>query len=293
MGDREHRALVGLQALLQRLGARQVEVVGRLVEQQQRGTGQLEQQDLQPGLLAAGQGAERLPGARLQLVPGERGHRLVDQQRVLGHQDLDRGPSGQVRPGVGLREKARQHPGAQPPLPLVRHLLPREQPQESRLPGPVGAEDRHPVVKPDLGAERAGVTRQYQVLADDGALAGPPAAQPHLDVLLPRRLLRRAFFFEPAQPGHRGLQPGGHVRVVGRLLPVGADQFLQLLVLLVPAAAQFLEPADPVGARLGVAGETTAVHPDVPVLHGHDALRARGQQFPVVADQQHGLRRGG
>ena len=127
VGDREHRALVGLQALLQGLGARQVEVVRRLVEQQQRGAGQLEQQDLQPGLLAAGQGAERLPGARLQLVPGERGHRLVDQQRVLGHQDLDRGPPGQVRPGVGLREEARHHPGAQPPVPLVRHRLPREQ----------------------------------------------------------------------------------------------------------------------------------------------------------------------
>ena len=123
MRDREHRALVGLQALLQRLGAGQVQVVGRLVEEQQRRAGQLEQQDLQPGLLAAGQGAERLPGARLQLVPGERGHRLVDQQRVLGHQDLDRGTSGQVRPGVGLSEEARHHPGAQPPLPLVRHLL--------------------------------------------------------------------------------------------------------------------------------------------------------------------------
>ena len=36
VGDREHRALIGLQALLQRLGARQVEVVRRLVEQQQR-----------------------------------------------------------------------------------------------------------------------------------------------------------------------------------------------------------------------------------------------------------------
>jgi FtsX-like permease family len=85
VGHREHRALVGLQALLQRLSARQVEVVSRFVQQQQRGAGQLEQQDLQPGLLAAGQSAERLPGARLQLVPGERGHRLVDQQRVLGH----------------------------------------------------------------------------------------------------------------------------------------------------------------------------------------------------------------
>ena len=134
VGHREHRALVGLQALLQRLGARQVEVVGRLVEQQQRRAGQLEQQDLQPGLLAAGQGAERLPGAHVQLIAGQRGHRLVDQQRVLGHQDLDRGPPGQVRPGVGLREEARYDPGAQPRLPLVRHRLPREQPQETRLP---------------------------------------------------------------------------------------------------------------------------------------------------------------
>jgi len=64
-------------------------------------------------------------------------------------------------------------------------------------------------------------------------------------------------------------------------------------VLLIPAAAQLLEPADPVGPGLGVVPEAAAVHPDVPVLDGHDALRAGGQQFPVVADQQHGLRRGG
>src|SRR6266566_1661628 len=109
-----------------------------------------------------------------------------------------------------------------------------------------------------------GVTRQHQVLAHDGAFAGPPAAQPHLDVLLPRGVLRRPFLLEPAQPGHRGLQPGRHVGVVGGLLPQGADQLLQLLVLLVPAAAQLLEPADPVGAGLGVVPEAAAVHPDVP-----------------------------
>jgi hypothetical protein len=123
--DREDRALVGLQALLQRLGAGQVEVIGRLVEQQQRRAGQLEQQDLQSGLLAAGQGAERLPGTAAQLITRQRGHRPVDQQRVLGHQDLDRGPPAQVRPGVGLREHARDHPGAQPGPTFVRHLLPR------------------------------------------------------------------------------------------------------------------------------------------------------------------------
>ena len=210
---------------------------------------------------------------------------------MLGHQHLDRGPPGQVRPGVGLREEARHHPGAQPGLAFVRHLLPGEQPQERRLPRAVAAEDRHPVVEPDLGTERIGVTRQHQVLAHDGALAGPPAAQSHLDVLLPRGFLRRPFLLEPAQPGHRGLVPGGHAVVIGGLLAHVADQFLQLLVLLVPAAAQFLEPADPVGAGLGIAGEAAAVHPDMPVLDGHDALRAGGRQFPVMADQQHGLRR--
>jgi hypothetical protein len=138
-----------------------------------------------------------------------------------------------------------------------------------------------------------GVTRQHQVLAHDGALAGPPAAQPHRDVLLPRGFLRRPFLLEPAQPGHRGLVPGRHAGVVGGLLPQGADQLLQLLVLLVPAAAQFLQAADPVSAGLGVVPEAATVHPDVPVLDGHDAPRAGGQQFPVVADQQHGLGRGG
>ena len=133
VGHREHRALVGLQALLQRLGARQVEVVGRLVEQQQRRAGQLEQQDLKPGLLPAGQADEALPRARLQFIAGQRRHGLPDEQRVLGHEDLERGAAGQVGPGVRLREQAGYDPGAQPRLPLVRHLLPREQPQETRL----------------------------------------------------------------------------------------------------------------------------------------------------------------
>ena len=41
------------EAGLQRLGRHEVEVVGRLVEQQHRRPGQLEQQDLEAGLLAA------------------------------------------------------------------------------------------------------------------------------------------------------------------------------------------------------------------------------------------------
>ena len=57
-------------------------------------------------------------------------------------------------------------------------------------------------------------------------------------------------------------------------------------MLLVPAAPQFVETVIAVPARLRVAGEPAAVHPDTAVLHGDDPLGGVGQQFPVVADQQ-------
>ena len=72
--DRDDGSLERGEALLERLGGVQVEVVRRLVEQQQRRPGQFEQQDLQPRLLTSGQGPERLHGADLQLIPGKRGH---------------------------------------------------------------------------------------------------------------------------------------------------------------------------------------------------------------------------
>jgi hypothetical protein len=49
----EHGSLERRQALLKRLGGHQIEVVGRLVEQQKRRAGQFEQQDLETCLLAA------------------------------------------------------------------------------------------------------------------------------------------------------------------------------------------------------------------------------------------------
>src|SRR3954447_16494881 len=48
VGDRDDRTLELGQALLERFGAGQVQVVGRLVEQQQGGAGQLQQQDQEP-----------------------------------------------------------------------------------------------------------------------------------------------------------------------------------------------------------------------------------------------------
>ena len=130
---------------------------------------------------------------------------------------------------------------------------------------------------------------QLQVLADHRPLPGPAAAQPHPHVLLPGRELRRSLVLEPAQPGHRRLQPGGHVGVVGGLLAQGADQLLELLVLLVPPPPQLIEPLIAVPPGLRVAGEPAAVHPDAAVLDGDDPPCGVGQQLPVVADQQDGL----
>src|SRR5690606_18279811 len=64
VGHRQHRAVEPGQPFLQRLGRGQVEVVGRLVQKQQGGTGELQQQDQESCLLAAGEEREPLvPGA--------------------------------------------------------------------------------------------------------------------------------------------------------------------------------------------------------------------------------------
>src|SRR4029453_19410831 len=62
VGHSDDRALEGIQAQLQRLGGLQVEIVGRLVKEQQRRAAQLEQQDLEAGLLTSRQRLESLLG---------------------------------------------------------------------------------------------------------------------------------------------------------------------------------------------------------------------------------------
>jgi hypothetical protein len=58
--DREDRALEARERVLERLCRDEVEVVGRLIQQEQRRARELEQQDLEAGLLAARQRLERL-----------------------------------------------------------------------------------------------------------------------------------------------------------------------------------------------------------------------------------------
>ena len=60
MSDREHGSLELFERDLEGFGRDQVEVVGGLIEQQQRDAAELEQKDLQPRLLTPTQRFERL-----------------------------------------------------------------------------------------------------------------------------------------------------------------------------------------------------------------------------------------
>src|SRR5690606_40938599 len=71
VGDGQDRALERLQALLERLRRLQVEVVRRLVEEQGGDALEFQQEDLEAGLLAAGEPVEGLLGLAGEFVRSE------------------------------------------------------------------------------------------------------------------------------------------------------------------------------------------------------------------------------
>ena len=293
MGDRHDGAVEGRKPLLQRLGAVQVEVVGRLVEQQHRAAGQLQQQHLHAGLLATRQRVEDLVGLPVQLVAAQRPDRLCAVQAaapvITAVQHLDQAPAVQGRLLVGLGEPARLDPGPEPPRTGVRDRLAGQQAQEVALTAAVGAEDREPLAVEHLEVEGLHQPGQLEPGAGQGPHTGAPAPQPHLDLLVHDLLRRRSGLQVLGQPGlHRGELGRHRVAHLG-LHPQRDDQLAQPLPLLLPPLVQLVEPVTAGLARRGVGREATAVHPGAVRLDGHDAVRGAGQQLAVVADEQHGL----
>jgi hypothetical protein len=150
----------------------------------------------------------------------------------------------------------------------VGDVLAGEQAQEVRLPGAVGAEHGDPLAVEDLQVERAHEAGQLQLPAGDGAGAGAASPQSHPDVLLAGRLWRRAGLLELPQPGLGGGVAGGHLVAAGGVLLHVQDEAPELGVFLVPAAAQFLEPFEPLLACLVERGEAAAVDPYVGAARG-------------------------
>ncbi len=211
---------------------------------------------------------------------------------------------------VGLHEPAGPHPGAELGLAVVDDRLDRcvadrpvldvgvaaadgQQPQEVGLARAVGAEHGHPLAVPDLEVEGLHQPGELEVLADDGALAGAAALEPHRHLLLAGLLGRRALLLELAEPGLGGLVLRGEAVVVLRLDLVAQHERLELRVLLVPAAAHLLEAEEAVLAGLVVRREAARVHPRGVAggaeLDGDHAGRGVVEQLAVVADEEDGL----
>ena len=298
MRDRDDRAVERGEGVLQRLGAVDVEVVGGLVEQQQRGAAGFQQQDLHPGLLPARKGLEALFRLVRQLVAGQRAHGGVQGQVRVG-EDLHGRAAQPVGMGVGLREVAGHDARAQPAGAGVRDrrrwlgqaAAVGQQPQEMGLTAAIAAEHGDPLAVEDLHAERLHQPGQLQVAAGDGAYAGAPTGQFHPHVGAARQLLRRTGLLELAQPGPHGPVAAGHIGGVGRLLAQPLDQLAQPVQLLLPPAVQLLDARPPRLTRFVVRAEASPVRPRGAALDGDHRAGRAGQQLPVVADQQHRLRR--
>src|SRR5215469_2423472 len=238
--------LVRVQRLFERLSADHVEVVGRLVEQQQRRPGQLEQQYLEPRLLPARQRAERLITLLLQAVSLQRRHRTTAFDAVPSGfavpQQVNEGPTKPFRMAVRLSKQARHDTSSELPLSTMDNRLAGEQSQEMRLAGAVRAQHTDPLAVEDLrphGADHAG---DLQAGTRDSAFAGASTAQPHADAFLARLVRRWPGRLETLEPGKHDPVLGRHRLVVFRLLLQSTYQLAKSLVLLVPPAAQLGHP---------------------------------------------------
>ena len=164
-----------------------------------------------------------------------------------------------------------------------------------RLARPVGAEDGHALAVPDLEVEGLHQAGELEVGADDGALAGATALEPHRHLLLARLLDRRTGLLELLQPRLGGAVLRRHAVVVLRLDLEPQHERLDLGVLLVPAAPHLLEALEAVAARRVIAREAARVRPHevarAAELDGDDAGRGVVEQLAVVADEEDRLGR--
>ena len=143
MGDEQERAAERLERVLERLARVEVEVVGRLVEDQDVRLRRHQHRQREPPALAARQSRQRLLGlgAREQEAP-EQGARPAGREPGGALGGLERGARRAELLRV-LREVAELHvvPGAQPAR--LERAAPGERLDQGRLADAVGADERH------------------------------------------------------------------------------------------------------------------------------------------------------
>ena len=278
VGDRDDRALEAVERGLERLGGVDVEVVGRLVEQQQVVALELEAEDLQPRLLAAGERVVGAVGRVLQAVAGERAHR-----RLASPCARSMTTSSSVRPAKSARALSWVNSPGETRLPMhdlagVRDGLAGQQADQVRLARAVGADQADALAEVDLLVERAHepVDRRRRSSATHAA-GGVAAAQAHLDLLVGDRRGRRAVVDEalPARL-HRVGALGPVRRVLGALLE-DLHELAQAPLLVLPALEPVAEQLLAMLARLRVGRVGAAVDPGAVALERDDRVAGGGR----------------
>jgi hypothetical protein len=124
---------------LEGLAGRDVEVVRRLVEQQEVGRHDPEERQLEPGPLTAGEGAHLLEDiVAPEEEAGEVAAGLAGRHRDLVEEGLEDGLADE-RVGPHLGEVAELDVGPEGEAPVPRRQLAGDHPEERGLPGPVRA----------------------------------------------------------------------------------------------------------------------------------------------------------
>ena len=181
--DGHEGSLEAVQRRLERLAGVDVEVVGRLVEQQEVVTLELEAEDLQARLLAA---AEQVVPALRRLreaVARERAHGRLQRAGAL-HDDVEHDPAGEVVAQVELGEAADRDAVADPDLAAVDVRLAGEGAHEMGLAAAVGADQADALAEVDLVGERLDEPVDADALQHERLAGRIGAADADLDLLV-------------------------------------------------------------------------------------------------------------
>ena len=118
--------------------------------------------------------------------------------KISTRQNVAQHAADKVRMLVGLIEQSRDNTRTEAPRAAMCNITASQQAQEVRLARPVASKNRNTFTEPDVQIERKRQVGQLQLLADDDLLTGPPAGQPHVDVLIAGRLGRPTGLIEMA-----------------------------------------------------------------------------------------------
>src|SRR5438309_2461458 len=184
---RDDGALIVRESELERVGRGDVQVVGRLIQGEHGGSVDLEEQDLQSRLLAAGQFFEGHLKGLIELVTPQRPQRFgpVESPPL---QDVERPAARKAGRVVDLREVANLYPGAQHAVPGVLHGLTGQEPQKMALAGSIPTKDGQALAKQDLRAEGLDESRKPEALEAERDGARPASFETNGDPLVGRGL---------------------------------------------------------------------------------------------------------